>query len=283
MGFGMKKENYTRRPRKAFENYKELTKEDSIRSHSRLDRDSYGIYSGNFESTSGSKFRRMIKLFFLVPLLFAVIYFLAYRPISYYFKKKNFESEFFPRLYSQNINEFEQILDFSKSLSAAHKFELKRHGSIFFVVKTPNYIYHEALPEQDHFLKLKEPWSENYQDLSIENNVLYVNRVDRKYYVLNDWAVSYEGSLSDTLSMDKILPLIFVNRKLVADCKENLERTGVREFILSEKGNLRLVLSKTTYGTYEIITSRNPPDLKSYLVSGQLAENVYWVKKGRSY
>ncbi|WP_350124396.1 hypothetical protein [Imperialibacter sp.] len=291
MGFGMRRENYTRKPKKAFKKLKQVYGDDVDLPKSNINTQTEKPIS--FERHSympfdRSRFYLLFKVILLGTVAATVVWtvFLQHHYIDY--RRGKFEQNEFPAYYKHELAEFDAIFSFLKSrtnrmISANYRewrndytlrlkhFELSRSKGMQKI----NYSNFEGLtPTRERRQNNDEIFSGT---LTIEREGYLSKTYQNQWvYTLNDVTIEQvPNSVVEYLESDK------------GEFTEFLEKLKlVKEYVYIEDDSVCTYFSHDTYGSYRLVytthelksTSIMQGSFELRTIVGKLDKNIYWLR-----
>ena len=275
MGFGMKKENYTRKPHKAFEKYKDLYEQKTIRSGACITKGAFYISGSGWIDVREKKWLKITKAAFIFTIALIVIYVLAIDPYIKKIQRQQFEQTYFEGFYQTGKERIQKLAVMYKPLPHVYKMELSFYGQLSVVVKSDDFVFKHNREGGDNIINLADySHYPKYQDFSVENGVLFVDRTDKRYYVLDHWAIFYDGDINTDEHADAILSVLKLKRSELEELICDLQDLGLRELQIDDRKRLHLTMNLYAYGTYEVIVRDGV--VKAGTPRTQLDDNVFW-------
>jgi hypothetical protein len=277
MGTGLKKENYTREPRKFFEKRRELSSHQTIRSSASITKSDYHVAGSDWIDKREKRWLKILKVSIGLSTLLFLAYALTIDPIIQRKAREEFEKKYFPALYKTCGSDLQKLVWLHESIPMLHKMNFHTGGYLSIVIKSPDFVYKGDYQGGDNIVNLGGSWNKDYQKFSIHNGILYVDRVNKRYYVPKNWAFIYNGNIHQDVTSGKLFPVLRLTREDFEEFDCDLEDGSFESFSINEHRQLFVDLELYQYGRYEIMAWEMP--FEAGRGWSKLDKNVYWRRK----
>ena len=276
MGFGMRKEDYKRKPKRAFSKLKEIYGEDVNLPKSNIDSKQTGPIS--FEKHSYKPFyeRRFFiitKRILFLSLFCTIIWLLFLQDLYIHYQRKTFEEKDFVLFYNRELQAYNRMFNFIEEKSdrvVSARYDHWNHN-FNFTIK-----YH-SIPRKNRteelhyasFLGKNDTPKFQFKD-NIVNDTLILTRTNQlsKSYSEN-WIYSIRDvEVSDVPSF--VHSYIGATKKEFTDFTTDVKFTGglTNSSLYVFHDSLTTTFNHEKYGDYEYLT-----------IIGKLDDDTYWLRK----
>ncbi|HNP76370.1 MAG: hypothetical protein U0289_01765 [Cyclobacteriaceae bacterium] len=263
-------------PRRGFENHPNLLANRSLLRGVKEDFGRFGVYGGSWNTNSGNVIVRGLKHALLLASAGVLLHVLVLDPLSARYKRSQFEQILFSNWLNHHRQLINPLLQLAREQNNPYKFDLQPDGLHLCVVKSSDFVYQGTFHGGDAVVNLFYERDHGYQHFAVENGTLYVDRRDKRYYVLNNWAVIYASLESNVEMQSEVLALFHWDSAKLDAIIQQMQLLGIAEVMIDSKRILRIKLNATSFGTYWVLVSNSPLKFPEHLKYTRLSDQAIW-------
>ncbi len=263
-------------PRRGFDNHPDLLANRSLRRGVKEDVGRFGVYGGSWKTNSGNAIVRGLRHALLLASAGVLLHVLILDPLSAAHARSQFEQILFRDWLTRHRELVNPLLQLSRDPNNPYQFDLSPDGLRLCVVKSNDFVYQGTFHGGDAVVNLMQKNDQGYQHFAVEGGTLYVDRKDKRYYVLNNWAVIYGNQSPDSVIQVDLLSLFHWDRAKLNKLQQQMESFGIDRVTIDTKRILRIKLRPTEFGNYWVLISNQPLKFPEHLKHTRLSDQAIW-------